>query len=105
MESIESTSPAAIAAPVDPATLVKPTPQKPSQEARPSRIMNGINSIAKLIGQYRSLDVDKSDSDNDTLSDAQPQTTELTGRHPRAAHFGGTYNTSELSRQSAARLN
>ena len=114
MEGVESTSPGATDAPVvpdtpavpatdvAPVTLATSTPQESIQVVRPPRTNNTIQ------GQYRSPDndsSDSSDSDDDVFSDAPPLTTEATGRHPRAAQFGGTYNTKELSRQSATRAN
>ncbi|KAG9064942.1 hypothetical protein KI688_003204 [Linnemannia hyalina] len=107
MKGIESTSLAAITAPVNPATPVTPTLQESTQEARPPQTRNGTSSVTNPNnGSYRSLDDDNSDSDDDIFSDApQTPTTEFTSRHPRAVHFGGTYNTSELSRQSATRPN
>jgi len=114
MEGVESTSPGATDAPVvpdtpavpatdvAPVTLATSTPQESIQVIRPPRTNNTIQ------GQYRSPDndsSDSSDSDDDVFSDAPPLTTEATGRHPRAAQFGGTYNTKELSRQSATRAN
>ncbi|KAF9115427.1 hypothetical protein BGX30_006292 [Mortierella sp. GBA39] len=84
MKGIESTSPTAIAALVDPVTPTTPTSQESTQEARPSHTRNGISSVTNPNnGSYRSLDYDNSNSDNDIFSDApQPLTAEFTGHYP-----------------------